>query len=87
MGYLNQKGYSREEIRNMVNEKYGMNWSQDYVNELFDPYKTEKNITDYYQTYDPWNQFEHTQPMYQTNVSLRGGSERIKYYSSVGYMD
>ena len=87
MGYLNQKGYSREEIRNMVNEKYGMNWSQDYVNELFDPYKTEKNITDYYQTYDSWDQFEHTQPMFQTNLSLRGGSERIKYYSSVGYMD
>lgn len=49
--------------------------------------RQKKNITDYYQTYDPWNQFEHTQPMYQTNVSLRGGSERIKYYSSVGYMD
>ena len=30
--------------------------------------------------------FDHTQPMYQTNVSLRGGGERIKYYSSLGYM-
>ena len=28
----------------------------------------------------------YTQPMYQTNVSLRGGGERIKYYSSLGYM-
>lgn len=88
MGYLNQKGYSREQIHDMVNEKYGMNWSQDYVNDLFDPYKTQGgDIENYYQTYDPWTQFHHTQPMYQTNVSLRGGSERIKYYSSVGYMD
>ncbi len=37
--------------------------------------------------YDPWTMFDHTQPMYQTNVSLRGGSERLKYYSSVGYLD
>ena len=45
------------------------------------------DIENYYQTYDPWDMFDHTQPMYQTNVSLRGGSERIKYYSSVGYLD
>ena len=88
MGYLNQKGYSREEIHDMVNEKYDVNWSQDYVNELFDPYKTQGgDIENYYQTYDPWTMFDHTQPMYQTNVSLRGGSERLKYYSSVGYLD
>ena len=72
----------------MVNEKYDVNWSQDYVNELFDPYKTQGgDIENYYQTYDPWTMFDHTQPMYQTNVSLRGGSERLKYYSSVGYLD
>lgn len=88
MGYLNQKGYNREEIQKMVNEEYGVNWSLDYVNDLFDPYKTQGgDIENYYQTYDPWTMFDHTQPMYQTNVSLRGGSERIKYYSSVGYMD
>lgn len=88
MGYLNQKGYSRENIHSMVNEKYGLNWSQEYVNDLFDPYKTQdSDIENYYQTYDPWTMFDHTQPMYQTNLSLRGGSERIKYYSSVGYMD
>lgn len=88
MGYLNQNGYSREDIHKMVNDEYGVNWSLDYVNELFDPYKTQGgDIENYYQTYDPWEMFNHTQPMYQTNVSLRGGSERIKYYSSVGYMD
>ena len=88
MGYLNQKGYSREDIHKMVNEEYGVNWSLDYVNELFDPYKTQGgDIENYYQTYDPWTMFDHTQPMYQTNVSLRGGSDRVKYYSSVGYMD
>ncbi len=88
MGYLNQKGYSREDIHKMVNDEYGVNWSLDYINELFDPYKTQGgDIENYYQTYDPWTMFNHTQPMYQTNVSLRGGSDRIKYYSSVGYMD
>ncbi len=88
MGYLNQKGYSREDIRKMVNDEYGVNWSLDYVNDLFDPYKTQGgDIENYYQTYDPWTMFDHTQPMYQTNVSLRGGSDRVKYYSSVGYMD
>ena len=88
MGYLNQKGYSRDKIHDMVNEKYGVNWSQDYVNDLFDPYKTQNgDIENYYQTYDPWTMFDHTQPMYQTNLSLRGGSDRLKYYSSVGYMD
>lgn len=88
MGYLNQKGYSREDIRKMVNDEYGVNWSLDYVNDLFDPYKTQGgDIVNYYQTYDPWTMFDHTQPMYQTNVSLRGGSDRVKYYSSVGYMD
>lgn len=88
MGYLNQKGYSREDIHSMVNEKYGVNWSQDYVNDLFDPYKTQGgDIENYYQTYDPWTMFDHTQPMYQTNVSLRGGGERVKYYSSLGYLD
>lgn len=88
MGDLWQKGYNREEIRGMVNEKYNMQYSINDINDLFNPFKTEGgNIQDYYSSYDPWKMFDHTQPMYQTNVSLRGGSERLKYYSSLGYMD
>jgi TonB-dependent SusC/RagA subfamily outer membrane receptor len=88
MGDLWQKGYNREDIRSMVNEKYGMTYTMDEINDLFDPNKTQGgNIQDYFSTYDPWDMFNHTQPMYQTNVSLRGGSERLTYYSSLGYMD
>ena len=58
------------------------------INDLFDPYKSQGfNIQDYYCTYDPWKMFDHVQPMYQTNVSLRGGSDRVNYYSSLGYLD
>ena len=88
MGDLWQKGYSREDIMKMVNEKYKSNYTIGEINDLFDPFKTQgKNIQDYYSFNDPWNMFNHTQPMYQTNVSLRGGSDRIKYYSSLGYMN
>ena len=88
MGDLWQKGYNREDIRSMVNEKYGMTYTMDEINDLFDPNKTQGgNIQDYFSTYDPWDMFNHTQPMYQTNISLRGGSERLTYYSSLGYMD
>jgi len=88
MGDLWQKGKGFEEIRNLVNEKYGMNYSSQDITDLFDPYKTQGgNIQDYYCTYDPWDMFDHNQPMYQTNVSLRGGGDRIKYYSSLGYLD
>lgn len=88
MGDLWQKGYSMDEIMNRVNKEYGMNYTLSQVNDLFDPLKTQGgNIQDYYSSYDPWDMFEHTQPMYQTNVSLRGGGDRIKYYSSVGYMN
>lgn len=88
MGYLNQRGYSHSEIMNMVNEKYHMGYTLDQIDDFFDPYVTQGgDIENYYSTYDPWEMFDHTQPMYQTNVSLRGGSERIKYYSSVGYLD
>ena len=87
MGDLWQKGYGFEEIRNLVNERYNLGYSLQDINDLFDPLKTQgKNIQDYYSSYDPWDMFDHTQPMYQTNVSLRGGGERIKYYSSLGYM-
>lgn len=88
MGHLNQLGKSRQEIMNMVNEKYGMSYSLQDINDLFDPYVTQGgNIEDYYQTYDPWDMFNHTQPMYQTNLSIRGGGERVKYYSSLGYLN
>lgn len=88
MGDLWQKGHSQEDIRKLVNEKYNMTYSAEDINSLFDPNKTQGgNIQDYYSSYDPWDMFSHTQPMYQTNVSLRGGSDRLSYYSSLGYMD
>lgn len=88
MGDLWQKGHSREEIQRLVNDRYNMGYTLGDINDLFDPYITQGgNIQDYYSSYDPWEMFNHTQPMYQTNVSLRGGSERISYYSSLGYMD
>lgn len=88
MGDLWQKGYDRTAIMNMVNEKYGMNYTMNEINDLFNPYVTQGgNIQDYYSTYDPWEMFNHVQPMYQTNLSLRGGGERIKYYSSLGYLN
>lgn len=88
MGDLWQKGYSRNDIMNMVNQEYGMNYTMDQINDLFDPYKTQNgNIQDFFSTYDPWEMFNHTQPMYQTNLSMRGGGERIKYYSSLGYLN
>ncbi|EJW99564.1 TonB-dependent receptor plug domain protein [gut metagenome] len=88
MGDLWQKGHSLESIRDLVNERYNMGYTQQEVNDLFNPMVSQgKNIQDYYSSYDPWDMFDHNQPMYQTNVSMRGGSERIKYYSSLGYMN
>ena len=88
MGDLWQKGHSMESIRDLVNERYNMGYTQQEVNDLFNPMVAQgKNIQDYYSSYDPWDMFDHNQPMYQTNVSMRGGSERIKYYSSLGYMN
>lgn len=88
MGYLNQEGRSRQEITDMVNQRYDMGYSLQDVNDLFNPFTTQGgNIEDYYQSYDPWEYFNHTQPMYQTNLSVRGGGERVKYYSSLGYMN
>lgn len=88
MGELNQQGVSREEMVGLVNQKYGQNYTLQDINDLFDPYVTQGgNIQDYYQTYDPWDMFNHTQPMYQTNVSIRGGGERVKYYSSLSYLN
>lgn len=53
-----------------------MGYKMSDINDLFDPYKSQGfNIQDYYCTYDPWKMFDHVQPMYQTNVSLRGGSD------------
>lgn len=88
MGDLWQKGYDRASIMSMVNEKYGMNYTMNEIDDLFNPYVTQGgDIQDYYSTYDPWDMFDHVQPMYQTNLSLRGGGERIKYYSSLGYLN
>ena len=88
MGDLWQKGYNQSDIMNMVNNEYGTNYSAQDIADLFDPFKTQGgNIQDYYSTYDPWEMFNHVQPMYQTNLSIRGGSERLKYYSSVGYLN
>lgn len=88
MGDLWQKGYGMSEITNMVNQKYNMEYSEQDVKDLFNPFKTQGgNIQDYFSSYDPWDMFNHVQPMYQTNVSLRGGGERIKYYSSLGYLN
>ena len=99
MGRLYQQGKSREEIMNLVNSEYGQylglkdangnsrGYNIDEINDLFDPFKTQSNIQDSYCFYDPWEQFNHTQPMYQTNLSIRGGSERLKYYSSLGYLN
>lgn len=87
MGYLNKQGKSHNDIMSMVNDKYGMNYSLTDIQDLFNPYKTEKNILDYYTSYDPWDFFDHVQPMYQTNLSVRGGGDRVRYYSSLGYMN
>lgn len=88
MGYLNGQGHSRQEITDMVNQKYGMGYSLNEVNDLFNPFVTQgKDIENYYGDYDAWDFFDHTQPMTQTNLSVRGGSERVRYYSSLGYMN
>lgn len=88
MGYLNGQGYGRQDITNMVNQKYNIGYSLNEVNDLFNPFVTQgKDIENYYGDYDAWDFFDHTQPMTQTNVSVRGGSERVRYYSSLGYMN
>lgn len=87
MGYLSKQGKNRSEIMQLVNDEYNMQYNLSDVNDLFDPFKTKNNIQDYYTSYDPWDSYDHVQPMYQTNLSIRGGSDRVKYYSSLGYMD
>ena len=88
MGYLNGQGHSRQEITDMVNQKFNMGYSLNEVNDLFNPFVTQgKDIENYYGDYDAWDFFDHTQPMTQTNLSVRGGSERVRYYSSLGYMN
>ena len=88
MGHLNQQGHGQGAIMNMVNERFGLDYSSEEIRDLFDPRVTQGgNIQDYYQTYDPWDFFSHTQPMSQTNVGVRGGSDRVKYYTSLGVMN
>lgn len=87
MGHLNQQGYGRDEILGMTNQKYNLGYNLQDINNLFNPHITQgDNIEDYYQTYDPWEFFDHVQPMVQSNVSVRGGGDRVKYYSSLGYL-
>lgn len=88
MGDLAQKGYNKNDIRNMVNQEYGTSYTEKDILDLFNPNVTQGgNIQDYYSTYDPWEMFDHVQPMYQTNLSIRGGGDRVKYYSSLGYLN
>lgn len=87
MAHLSSQGMGRQEITDMVNEKYNLGYSLGDVNDLFNPFVTQGgDIDNYYGYNDPWDFFDHTQPMTQTNLSVRGGSERVRYYSSLGYM-
>ena len=88
LGELNSQGTSMENMLGLVNDKYGMGYSMQDMSDLFNPYVSQgNNIQDYYTTYDPWDGFDHVQPMYQSNVSIRGGSDRVRYYSSLGYLN
>ncbi|MDE5677204.1 SusC/RagA family TonB-linked outer membrane protein, partial [Phocaeicola sp.] len=88
MGHLNQQGYNHQQITDMVNQKYNLGYTLQDVNNLFNPFVTQGgDIENYYQSYDPWEWFNHTQPMVQSNLSVRGGGDRVKYYTSLGYMD
>ena len=88
IGDMYKKGYSQAEMLSKVNERYNMGYTSQDIADLFDPFKSQGyNIQDYYTHYEPWDQIDTTQPMYQTNISLRGGSDRIKYYSSLGYLN
>ena len=88
MGHLSSQGYNRQQITDMVNEKYGLGYTLDAVNDLFNPFVTQgKDIDNYYGYHDTWDFFDHTQPLTQTNINVRGGSERVRYYSSLSYMN
>lgn len=88
MAHLSSQGFGRQEITDMVNEKYNLGYSLNEVNDLFNPFVTQGgDIDNYYGYHDSWDFFDHTQPMSQTNLSVRGGSERVRYYSSLGYMN
>lgn len=88
MYHLSSQGYGRQEITDMVNQKYGLGYTLNEVNDYFNPFKTQGgDIENYFGNYDPWEWFDHVQPMSQTNLSVRGGSERVRYYSSLGYMN
>lgn len=88
MAHLSSQGLGRQEITNMVNQKFDLGYTLDEVNDLFNPFKTQGgDIENYFGNYDPWEWFNHAQPMTQTNLSVRGGSERVRYYSSLGYMN
>ena len=97
MGDLWSKGHSIADIAGMagnINQMFNQNYSSTDILNLFSPELSPStgwlqggNIQDYYSYYDPWEMFNHTQPMYQTNISIRGGSERVKYYSSMSYMN
>lgn len=88
LGELYKQGVGREDMLGLVNNRYGIGYNMNTLNDLFSPVISQgKNIQDYYTTYDPWDSFDHVQPMYQSNVSISGGSDRVRYYSSLGYLN
>lgn len=88
MAHLSSQGFGRKEITDMVNQKFDLGYTLDEVNDLFNPFVTQGgDIDNYFGNHDPWEWFDHVQPMTQTNLSVRGGSERVRYYSSLGYMN
>ena len=64
MAHLSSQGYGRQEITNMVNQKYGLGFTQDEINDFFNPFKTQGgDIENYYGNYDPWDWFEGGLPL------------------------
>lgn len=87
LGELYSQGVSYADMVNKVNAKHGTSYTLQNIQDMFDPsVSVGDNIQDYYTYHDPWELFDHVQPMSQTNVSVRGGSEKLRYYSSLGYM-
>lgn len=87
LGELYKKGVSYADMVGRVNAAHGTNYTLQNIQDMFDPnVSVGDNIQDYYTYHDLWDLFDHVQPMSQTNVSVRGGSEKLRYYSSLGYM-
>ena len=41
MYHLSSQGYGRQEITDMVNQKYGLGYTLDEINDYFNPFKTQ----------------------------------------------